>query len=201
MSVIVAVRDGRRTWIAADGRMTEGDTICADSVEKWISVRPDLWVGSSGCYGALGLIREHAQRLQEVAHDWAPQGERVRAFAVGKEIHKLLREDGWIDRAADGKPRYLDIEILIAQPGCVLQMHGTGSTLDVETFSAIGSGADFALGALEALAILGRNGTGADALLAVKAAVKRCSSCGGNIQLRSIEAAQQAPGGDYESAS
>lgn len=194
MSVIVAMRDGRRTWIAADGRMTEGDVIRAESVEKWISVRPDLWIGCAGSYRALGVIRENVETLAEVAHDWSPQGQRVRALVVGKEIHKLARADGWLDSVADGKPRWLDVEMLIAQPGSVLHVHGTGSTLEVKDYAAIGSGADFALGALDALVSFRRTGVGPDAemcaLAAVKAATKRSSTCGGKIQLLSLQAEQ-----------
>lgn len=178
MSVLVAATDGRSTWLACDGRMTDGDQIMAENVCKWVFLRPYLGgecaIGISGSYRALDLIR---LRSKEVDIGPPDATLRERAEAIRASVWAMLKADGWVDRAEDGKPRWYDINALIAFTGQVFMVTGTGAIHDCGKGSAVGSGESYALGAYDAL--VDRVGHAEAVRQAVLIACRHSTGCGG----------------------
>lgn len=199
MSVLVAVRGANGTGIGCDGRITNGDTITTDAAVKWLRIRPDLFVGIAGQWRATDLVAAEIALCRDIP--WLsgrypidePNDPDGRARLVAHEIRALCRVDGFIDEAKDGCARFLDVSMLIAQPDALHRVDTAGSVSRVETHHAIGSGAQFALGALDALALIrpeSQTGRPPDpvspARAAVEAAIRRCSTCGGEVFLHEV---------------
>lgn len=178
MSVLVAATDGFSTWLACDGRMTDGDQIMSEDVCKWVILRPydggECAIGISGSYRALDLIR---LRHAEVETGRPVDSLRDRAEAIRASVWSMLKADGWVDSAQDGKPRWYDINALIAFTGQVFMFTATGAIHDCGQRAAVGSGEHYALGAFDAL--VDRIGHAAAAREAVLIACRHNTGCGG----------------------
>lgn len=179
MSVLIALVDGADTVIACDGRASRGDGgIISDSVIKWHKSNTDPFaVGIAGSYRMIELMRENPAAL-----DFLPDNEPSR---IAKIVRQLAIDDDWKDEKADGKPRWYDLEILIARPGVVVSYDGILCSTVKRDHAAIGSGCDFALGALDVLVGFPMSAEG-KARIAIEAACKRMSTCGGLVYVDRI---------------
>ena len=189
MSVLIAMPSELGTYIGCDGRMTVGDTIVPENVCKWVQIRENLWAGIAGAYRALELVREGAATIADELSAKGLQDGASQARSCAALVRAMLFRDGWLDEAKDGKPRWLDVEMLIAWPGGTLEVGGTGSSYSVDQHAAIGSGARVALGALDALSAVRRNRTVRRRMsipeenirAAIGIAMRRDCGCGGEV--------------------
>ena len=177
MSVLIALVDGADTVIACDGRVTGRDgRIFSESAMKW-NKGNRIAIGLAGSARLLDLMRESPS----ICDDLADKSDAEIADA----IRNLAINDGWKDDAEDGKPRWYSLEMLIARPGRIVSYDGTMcSTVDFD-YAAIGSGCDFSIGALDALA-------GVDiraeekVRVALASACRRMNTCGGAVYVDRI---------------
>ena len=78
-------------------------------------------------------------------------GEIESGPAVGDFIWNLVREFNWKPHEPEGSPPTYNVEALVVRAGELWHLMEDGLMLQQERFAAIGSGADFALGALAGL--------------------------------------------------
>ena len=188
MSVVIGLRDYSRTVIGSDGRLSNDDHIVADDVPKWFNLRgSEYYLGMVGQYRGLVLAAEHAEALvgdRYMPVDPCHSGRAVPMIASA--VREILRADGWVDEAKDGKPRWLDVEFLIAWPGGLVHVSGVGTLRAIDTFIAIGSGADYALGALWAMQTAGGISAEDRVDIALGAAMRYSGSCGGKVLVETL---------------
>lgn len=179
MSVVVAVCDGVRSHVACDGRMTSNDEIISENVCKFVKPNAGVCIGVVGSYRALELVERAVDVLSHGNNSGRPMIEAARLIA--ERVRALLSADGWLDEAKDGKPRWFDVDLLIAFPSAIFFVNGIGSVIDGGGYYSIGSGANYALGALDILRREENTEPGVSARMAVDVAIRRSSGCGGNI--------------------
>lgn len=182
MSIVIGLRDHSQTVIGCDGRLSNDDHIIADDVPKWFNLRGVPYcIGMVGQYRGLSLMAERADTLASdllISPDTHP-GDAVPKIAAA--VREILIDDGWVDESKDGKPRWLDIEFLIAWPDGLVHVSGVGTVRAIDTHIAIGSGSDYALGALWAMQTAGGVNAEDRVDIAVNAAMRYSSSCGGTV--------------------
>ena len=166
MTIIVAQRRGKETWIGADSRMCSGTFLFQQPVKKWVQVG-DWWVGQTGSFRFDTLLK-----LQRPVLGGTPE-------QAAETLRQMVITDGWepIHKDEPGVRRH-DTQLLLIAPDCRVFEHGTsGVTIDAnEEFSALGSGCDYALGAAYALK---EENPDYRMLTAIRAATKYDIACGG----------------------
>lgn len=190
MSVVIGLRDGPFTVIGCDGRLSNDDYIVADDVPKWVALRGSpYYVGIVGQYRGLSLVAEQADTLVSLSPD---ASFREAVPKIARAVREILKGDGWVDEAADGKPRWLDLEFLIAWPGGLAHVSGVGTVREIDTHIAIGSGSDYALGALWAMQTAGGVTAEDRVEIALGAAMRYSQSCGGKVLVHVVGSEESA---------
>ena len=188
MSVIVAVRKARRLIIAADSQDNFGDLRPPPDNHSAFKLREieGAWIGCSG-WAIYDDLLGHYLRKRSAR---TALGSREDVFDFFLKFWRAIRTDypfvNEQSRSEDKTPfADLDATFLIASPGGIFLV---SSNMSVSTFSkyyAIGSGGDFALGALHAL--YDDHADPAElAQRAVATAKAYDSGCGGETVLREI---------------
>jgi ATP-dependent protease HslVU (ClpYQ) peptidase subunit len=183
VSVVIGLRDNDRTVIGCDGRLSNDDHIIADDVPKWFNLRGVSYcIGMVGQYRGLSLVAERAGTLaKDLQLPAEPESHGYAVPKIAAAVRDILADDGWVDETKDGKPRWLDIEFLIAWPNGLVHVSGVGTIRNIETYIAIGSGSDYALGALWAMQTAGGVNAEDRVDIALGAAMRYSGSCGGKV--------------------
>lgn len=150
MTVAVAVTDGEKVWMGADGRSThDSDKVCYSPHKLW-----------SHLDGRMGMATAGAGRLgEELRHEWEPPAfdgtgdaaAYVRLVAHSIEDHLHAEDRLWAIVADSDDDRHLYGAILIGIAGRVFWVGGDFCTTESEPgfgFASIGSGGPFAEGSL-----------------------------------------------------
>ena len=154
MSVIAAVRKARRLVIAADSQDNFGDLRPPSDNHSAMKLRAlgEAWIGCSGWAVYDDLIGHYVGRKStKVA-----LGTREDVFEFFLKFWRAMRADypfvNEQSRAEDKTPfADLDATFLIASPGGIFLVSSNMSVSLFQKYYAIGSGGDYALGALHAL--------------------------------------------------
>jgi ATP-dependent HslUV protease subunit HslV len=148
-TVVITRRDGI-ACIAADTRAAYGDTregadlICnSDKIVR----AGDAWLAPTGPASAQLIRRHHLRRLER-----APKLDGIDSiFGFLTEFQKALRDDylvhGKEDQADDFES--MRMEIAVVSPGGIFGCYPQRSVQEYKRFYAFGSGASFALGAMQ----------------------------------------------------
>jgi ATP-dependent protease HslVU (ClpYQ) peptidase subunit len=188
MSVIAAVRKGNRITIAADTQDNFGDLRPPAENHEAIKLREvgGAVVGSSG-WALYDDIFEHylAKRSRIVLHD------RASIFAFFIQFWKDLRKLYPFVNDQPGKESEtpfanLDASFLVAAPGGIFLISSNMSVSEFRQYYAIGSGGDYAIGAIHALYPDVEDPT-VIAQRAVQAAMDYDASCGGRVIYRTVK--------------
>ena len=155
MSTIVVVRKGRQACIAAD-TLTSFDDVKMGSVydkhHDKIQVCGESYVGIIGS-SAHSLVIEDIFNQAEAA-DYALNS-RQEIFRTFVRLHSILKEKYFLntntkDESNDPyEPSHIDA--VIANKSGIFAVYGLRDTNEFTRFWAIGSGCDFALGAMHAV--------------------------------------------------
>ena len=140
MTTIVAVRDGKRTWIGLDTQGTRGSLrlVCGP---KW--VRHGAWaVGHAGDLRVLNIMRHHAKRLLDDLE--GPFEFTGRLMDILNECDFKLSPHGNNHAPCTGQ------DFILANPAVMWRICSSSGFAPNEDFWADGSGQDFALGAMYA---------------------------------------------------
>ena len=187
MTTIVVAKKNGQVAIAADSLTTFGDTRLADPykrVHDKILRSNGSWIGVSGS-SAHHLVLEAV--LVEMK-DEVRLGSRSEIFETFRKIHPILKERCFLNPKEEDDDPYESSQItaLIANPTGIYAVYSYREVFDYDRFWAIGSGRNFALGAM--YAIYDQTKTATDlARAGVKAGIEFDKSSSAPFELHTIK--------------
>ena len=150
MSTIVAVIKKDRACIAADSLSSFGDTMqpaefVADS-EKIIRF------GDQNFIGIVGSAAHHLvmQNLLQKHIDKVDFSDRLQIYESMRQLHPILKEEYFLNSKDEDDDAYESsrVDALIMNRGGIFGLYSLREVDQYTRFWAVGSGADFALGAM-----------------------------------------------------
>jgi ATP-dependent protease HslVU (ClpYQ) peptidase subunit len=154
MSTIVVVRKGKQACIAADTLTSFGDVKLGAPYDRYhdkIQICGDSYVGIVGS-AAHSLVVENIFEEADIDYELDSRQGIFRTFL---KLHGILKEKYFLNVGGknenDEPYETSHIDAVIANRRGIFAVYGLRDTNEFERFWAIGSGADFALGAMYAL--------------------------------------------------
>src|SRR5512143_3355553 len=151
MTTLVVVRKGDSVAIAADSLTTFGDTRLSAShdrtYDKIVRYR-DTYIGLCGSAAHQlvfeSLLAKHGDL--DFAHKSA-------IFETFRKLHPILKEQHYLNPKEEEDDPYESTQItaLIANPSGIFGVYSMREVFEYTRFWAVGSGREFALGAMQAL--------------------------------------------------
>lgn len=160
MTTIVVVRKGDRAVIAADSLTTFGTTRLAPvydrSPHKVVAYR-DSYIGVAGS-AAHQLVLEN---LLERAKDLDLHG-KAAIYEAFRKLHPMLKDEMFLNPKEEDDDPYesSQMTLMIANPAGIFAVYSMREVFEFDRFWAIGSGRDFALGAMYTLYPKAKSATG-----------------------------------------
>ncbi len=155
MSTIVVARKNQQVCIAADTLTSIGDTKLSaayDAYHDKIQLCGDTYLGIVGS-AAHSLVVEDIFREAEFEYDF---GSREGIFRTFVKLHSILKEKYFL--VPSSKPPNDDdpyetshIDAVIANAHGIFAVYSLRDSNEFKRFWAVGSGADYALGAMHAM--------------------------------------------------
>ena len=148
MTTIVVVRKGTSAVIAADSLTTFGTTRLAPAYDrdphKVVAYR-DSYIGVAGS-AAHQLVLEN---LLERNHDLDFDG-KAAIYDSFRKLHPLLKDEAFLNPKEEDDDPYesSQMTLMIVNPSGVFAVYSMREVFEFDRFWAIGSGRDFALGAM-----------------------------------------------------
>ena len=155
MSTIVVVRKGKQACIAADSLTTIGNVKLGAGYDKYydkIQKCGDAYIGIVGS-AAHSLVMEDIFRQEKVEYDFNSRAGIFRTF-VG--LHTLLKDKYFLVPSSKGNHDDDDpyetshIDAVIANEKGIFALYSLRDSNEFDRFWAIGSGGEFAMGAMHA---------------------------------------------------
>ena len=149
MSTIVVVKKGNHVAIAADTLSTLGNTKCNstyfDDKDKILRFG-DSYIGTTGSTAHNNVLQSIIRKYAE--HLCFDSAEDI--FETYLRLHPILKEEFYLrpDEKEDDPYESSQIDALIANPYGIFGMYSWREVEAYSRFWAIGSGSDFALGAM-----------------------------------------------------
>ena len=147
MTTIVVVKKGVEIAIASDSLVTFGDTRLSGSYEaneKIITVG-DSYIGLAGSTAHFAVMRKLLTSMPEVKlHS------REEVFETFLKAHALMKEQYFLNPKEEDSDPYESSQItaLIANPSGIYGVYSYREVFSFDRFWGIGSGRNFALGAM-----------------------------------------------------
>lgn len=150
MTSLVVVKKDNQIAIAADSLVTFGDTRLSHAYEandKLVRVG-DSWVGLCGSTAHFPVMRSLLNSMENVQ-----LGTREQVFDTFVRVHQALKEKYFLNPKEDEDDPYESSQItaLIANPKGVFGVYSYREVFSFQRFWGMGSGKDFALGAMHAV--------------------------------------------------
>ncbi|MBX7220645.1 MAG: MFS transporter [Blastocatellia bacterium] len=152
MSTIVVVRKGKSACIAADTLTTLGSLKLSRAYtkgqEKIIKV-DQTFIGLAGS-AAHKLVLESYFSNPDVPRDFSS---RLEVFETWRALHAALKNDYFLNPKEDDDDPYESTHMmaLVANAHGIFSVYGLREVDDLTRFWAIGSGREYALGAMQAV--------------------------------------------------
>ncbi len=148
MTTIVVVRKGQLAAIAADSLTTFGSTRLAPEYDRnphKILRYADSYIGVAGS-AAHQLVLEN---LLTKNPDLALHGKEA-IYESFRRLHPLLKEEAFLNPKEEDDDPYesSQMTVMIANPSGIFAVYSMREVFEFDRFWAIGSGRDFALGAM-----------------------------------------------------
>jgi len=148
MTTIVVVRKGDTAVIAADSLTTFGTTRLApqyDRAPHKIAIYRDSFIGVAGS-AAHQLVLEN---LLERHPDLELHG-RAAIYETFRKLHPVLKEEMFLNPKEEDDDPYesSQMTLMVANPSGIYAVYSMREVFEFDRFWAIGSGRDFALGAM-----------------------------------------------------
>lgn len=161
MSTIVAVVKGGRAWLAADSLTSFGDTLQSSTYEK---SHDKIFSHGDNHIGVVGSAA-HQLVLEDLLASGGGSGDgegdeseyrfdgRIHIFESLRRAHPVLKERYFLNPKDDDDDPYESsrIDALIANPQGIFAVFALREVFEYSRFWAIGSGSEFALGAMYAV--------------------------------------------------
>ncbi|MCG6869558.1 MAG: MFS transporter [Gammaproteobacteria bacterium] len=152
MSTVVAVRKGSHASIAADTLTTFGDTRLASHYEM---AHDKIRRFGDSYMGMVGSAAHHIvmENLLGGSGSSTRFGSRLEIFETLLTLHPTLKEKYFLNPKDEDDDPYESsrMDALIVNPHGVFAFYSMREVFEYSRFWAIGSGAEFALGAMHAL--------------------------------------------------
>jgi ATP-dependent protease HslVU (ClpYQ) peptidase subunit len=157
MTTIVVVKKNREIAIASDALVTFGDTRLPHGYEvneKIITVG-DSYIGLAGSTAHFAVLGDALRGLGEDCK----LGSRMEIFATFQKLHAVLKEKYFLNPKEDDSDPYESSQItaVIANATGIYGVYSYREVFSFEKFWGIGSGRNFALGAMYAAYDRGRS--------------------------------------------
>ena len=151
MSTICAVRKNGKICLAADTATAFGDMVASsDLVESHSKMfcHGDTWFGIIGSVAHSFALRE--AMCQSEALDFSSTDAIYRSFL---DLHPILKEETFLktDEEEDDPYESGQMEVLLVNGSGLYTVHSYRDVIAYTKFWALGSGSDFALGAMRAV--------------------------------------------------
>jgi ATP-dependent protease HslVU (ClpYQ) peptidase subunit len=151
MTTIVVVRKAETAIIAADSLTTFGTTRLApeyDRAPHKVAIYRDSFIGVAGS-AAHQLVLEN---LLERHPDLELHG-RAAIYETFRKLHPVLKDEAFLNPKEEDDDPYesSQMTLMIVNPSGIYAVYSMREVFEFERFWAIGSGRDFALGAMHAL--------------------------------------------------
>ena len=148
MTTIVVVRKGGAAVIAADSLTTFGSTRLAPAYDRHpqkIVAYKDSFIGIAGS-AAHQLVMEN---LLARAPDLDFHGKSA-IYESFRKLHPLLKDEAYLNPKEEDDDPYesSQMTVMIANPAGIFAVYSMREVFEFDRFWAIGSGRDFALGAM-----------------------------------------------------
>lgn len=181
MTVLIALKTLEGVWIGSDSRISSEAETVTDDFQKWRRADVGLWWGAAGSIRVYSFPGLYFDPLLATT-----------PLVVCESLRNFAKIDGWAEGdGRHGDPVDYQFNALAATPYEIIRYAGSGAHVQITrpgAFTAIGTGAPYALGALAALQ--DRPGISPeDAVLsALGAAVRFDQGCGGELFIKEIVA-------------
>lgn len=177
MTIALAVKNKFGTYIGSDSRLTSGTSIVAENCPKWLKLS-GWYLGFSGMYRSSVLLRNQLKPKNSDNPD-----------DIAANIKSILDQDGYFGTADIGPKIGPDNFILVStQTGNIFEIGTDFSSHEIAKYTAIGSGAEFAMGALFAQKKVSEDGsflsTSSAIRIALLAAYEFDCNCGGKLYIK-----------------
>ena len=150
MTTIVVVRKGDQVAIAADTLVTFGDTRLSGAYEvnEKIFKVGDSYIGVAGTAAHFPVLRRLLTSMEDVR-----LGSREEVFMTFMRVHALLKQHYYLNTREDDDDPYESSQLtaLIANASGIYGIYSYREVFSFDRFWAIGSGRNFALGAMHAV--------------------------------------------------
>jgi ATP-dependent HslUV protease subunit HslV len=151
MTTCVVVRKNNEIAIASDSLVTFGDTRLSNAYEanEKIFQVGDSYITLAGTAAHFPVMRK---LLTEMA-DECRLGSRDEVFETFSKVHQILKEKYYLNTKEDEEDPYESSQItsLIANPHGIFGVYSLREVFSFDRFWGIGSGRNFALGAMHAV--------------------------------------------------
>lgn len=151
MTTCVVVKKGRQIAIAADSLVTFGDTRLSNAYEanNKIFQIGESYVTLAGTAAHFPVMRK---LLTEMGED-CKLNSRDEVFATFSKVHQILKENYFLNPKEDEEDPYESSQLtsLIANPYGIFGVYSLREVFSFDRFWGIGSGRNFALGAMYAV--------------------------------------------------
>ena len=150
MTTIVVVRKGPSAVIAADSLTTFGTTRLAPaydrSPQKIVQYR-DSFIGVAGSAAHQLVLENLLERNDKLDFDGRPA-----IYETFRKLHPMLKEEAFLNPKEEEDDPYesSQMTVMIANPSGIFAVYSMREVFEFDRFWAIGSGRDFALGAMYA---------------------------------------------------
>jgi len=148
MTTIVVVRKGPSAVIAADSLTTFGTTRLAPaydrSPQKIVQYR-DSFIGVAGSAAHQLVLENLLERNDKLDFDGRPA-----IYETFRKLHPMLKEEAFLNPKEEEDDPYesSQMTVMIANPSGIFAVYSMREVFEFDRFWAIGSGRDFALGAM-----------------------------------------------------
>lgn len=148
MTTIVVVRKGDRAVIAADSLTTFGATRLAPAYDRSphkITAYRDSFIGVAGSAAHQLVLENLLER-----HPTLEFHGKAAIYETFRKLHPVLKDEAFLNPKEEDDDPYesSQMTVMIANPSGVFAVYSMREVFEFDRFWAIGSGRDFALGAM-----------------------------------------------------
>ncbi|HEX4782445.1 MAG TPA: MFS transporter [Usitatibacter sp.] len=148
MTTIVVVRKGESAVIAADSLTTFGTTRLGPAYDRYpqkVTAYGDSFLGVAGSAAHQLVLENLLTRVKDL--DFHGKGAIYESF---RKLHPLLKDEAFLNPKEEEDDPYesSQMTVMIANPSGIFAVYSMREVFEFDRFWAIGSGRDFALGAM-----------------------------------------------------
>jgi len=191
VTTITVVKKNGFVAIAADGLTTFGDTRLGRHYKgehDKILLIGGSWIGICGSSAHHLVLASAMARLDEVK-----LGSRMEVYETFRRLHPILKEHAYLNPKEDEEDPYESSQItaLIANRTGIYGVYSLREVFEFERFWGVGSGRNFALGAMHAAYASGRSAAKI-AEIGVEAGIEFDTASGSPIVVHTVKLARDA---------